>query len=75
MGVVSGEFGRVELYAERKTAMQAWLEDPRDRVRTFAEGYIRDLDRRIDEEQRFVEASIAIRKLDYGEELDGEAGE
>ena len=72
-GVVSGEFGFVDLYAARKTTMQAWLADARERVRAFGQGHISELDRSITGEQRSAETSIALRKLDYDEELDDDA--
>ena len=74
-GVVSGTFGFAELHAERKTLLEPWLDDPSDTVRTFASEQIRELDRWMAAETRSAEASIALRKLQYGEELDGrEAG-
>ena len=65
-----GEFGMVEFFMQQKALMQEWLEDPRERVRTFAEHRIRSLDHRITGEQRAAETSIAMRKLEFGEELD-----
>ena len=73
--VASGEFGFVELYTERKAAIELWLEDPRERVRAFAEPYIRDLERSIARELKSAEASIASRKLDHGEDLDDQTDE
>ena len=72
-GVVAGEFGMVEFFTQQKASMQDWFDDPRDRVRVFAEARIRSLDHRIIREQRMAETSIAMRKLDFGEELDDEA--
>jgi ppGpp synthetase/RelA/SpoT-type nucleotidyltranferase len=70
-GVVSGEFGFAELHIERKALLEPWLADPSERVRMFAADQIRELDRWIAAENRSAEASIALRKLEYGEELDG----
>ena len=70
-GVVSGEFGFAELHIARKALLEPWLADPSERVRIFATDQIRELDRRIAAENRSAEASIALRKLEYGEELDG----
>ena len=70
-GVVSGEFGFAELHSERKALLKAWLADPSEMVQIFAIEQIRDLDRWIAAENRSAEASIALRKLNYGEELDG----
>ncbi len=69
-GVVSGEFGFAELHIERKALLEPWLADPSERVRMFATDQIRELDRSIAAENRSAEASIALRKLEYGEELD-----
>lgn len=69
-GVVPGEFGFAELHIERKALLEPWLADPSERVRMFATDQIRKLDRRIAAENRSAEASIALRKLEYGEELD-----
>jgi ppGpp synthetase/RelA/SpoT-type nucleotidyltranferase len=74
-GVVSGEFGFAQLHEERKELLTAWLVDPSEAVRAFATKQIRDLDRSIAAESRAAEASIALRKLDYGEELDGDGQE
>lgn len=71
-GVVCGEFGSAELHAERKVLLQDWLADPSETVKNFATERIRELDRWIALEHRSAEASIARRKLDYGEELDGD---
>ena len=38
-GVVSGEFGMVEVHQEKKDSVLVWLEDPRPKVRAFAEQY------------------------------------
>ncbi|MEQ7993518.1 GTP pyrophosphokinase [Xanthomonas hortorum] len=71
-GVVSGAFGFAELHAERKALLEAWLADPSEAVRTFASEQIRERDRWIAAENRSAEASLALRKLNYGEELDGD---
>ncbi|OZA28417.1 MAG: hypothetical protein B7X93_07380 [Hydrogenophilales bacterium 17-61-9] len=68
-GVVSGEFGFANLYTRRKELLEPWLADPSEKVRIFANEEIRDLDRQIAAENRSADASIALRKLDYGEEL------
>lgn len=69
-GVVSGEFGFADLHAGRKAMLEAWLADPSETVQTFAAEHIRELDRWIAAANRSAEASIALRKLEYGEELD-----
>ena len=71
-GVISGVFGFARLHAERKTLLDPWLADPSETVRTFAAEQIRELDQWIAAETRSAEALIAQRKLDHGEELDGD---
>lgn len=68
-GGVRGEFGFSDLYAERKKLLAPWLEDENETVRTFAADLIGDLDRWIASENRSAQASIALRRLDYGEDL------
>jgi len=70
-GVVRGQFGFVELYTERKKIIEAWLDDQSESVGRFAAEHIRELERWIAAENRSAEASLALRKLEYGEELDG----
>ena len=50
-GVVSGEFGMVEVYQRKKEEMQSWHTDPRSKVRAFANAHIPALDRSIAAEQ------------------------
>lgn len=69
-GVVTGAFGFAELYARRKALLEPWLRDENDAVKAFAASHIRYLERQIAAEVRAAEASIALRKLSYGEELD-----
>jgi len=64
-GVVSGEFGFVEVFTKKKQEMADWLADPDVHVRAFAEKYMLFLDRRIAAEQRRSEENIALRKRMY----------
>jgi ppGpp synthetase/RelA/SpoT-type nucleotidyltranferase len=73
-GVVSGEFGFAELHERRKALLQPWLTDQNERVRAFAEGQVRRLEQRIAAEVRSAEASIALRRLNFGEELGDREG-
>ncbi|MCK7509507.1 MAG: hypothetical protein MZV70_39380 [Desulfobacterales bacterium] len=70
-GVVRGEFGFAEPphRAQGIARTVAWRSERR--VRMFATDQIRELDQLIAAENRSAEASIALRKLEYGEELDG----
>lgn len=69
-GVISGQFGFAELYAERKQMLTLWMDDENERVRDFARSEIRDLDAQIAAEYRSAEASIATRKLNFDEDAD-----
>lgn len=68
-GVVRGEFGFADLHERRKALLEPWLADENERVRAFAQSQIRQLEQSIAAETRSAEASIALRKLSYGEEL------
>ncbi len=70
-GVVSGEFGFADLHAGRKALLQPWLEDESEGVRVFARSQIRILEQREAAEVRSAEASIALRRLQYGEDVEG----
>jgi len=65
-GVVSGEFGFVELYKKRRDQITNWLGDERPRVREFAEKHIRSLERRIAAEKRRAEQDYELRKRNWG---------
>lgn len=68
-GMVFGEFGLADQHADRKALLKPWLDDPSENVRAFASAQIRELDTWIASDTRSAEASIAMRKLSYGEEL------
>jgi ppGpp synthetase/RelA/SpoT-type nucleotidyltranferase len=54
-GVLSGQFGRVEAYREKKKDLLPWLDDSRLKVREFAKAYVNKMDQSIAQEQRFAE--------------------
>jgi len=66
-GVVSGEFGFVELHQGRRVEMEAWLLDEDERVRLFAEGRLQRLNLVIASEQRRASEQLELRKRYYGE--------
>ena len=66
-GVVSGEFGMVDALRGKKAEMVAWFDDPRPRVKTFAEAYIRHLDQRMASERRSAEQRKELRKRNFDE--------
>ena len=67
-GVISGEFGMVQAYERKKQEVEDWLNDPRPKVRSFAEKYQRHLDRAIAAEQRRSEADYELRRRNWPEE-------
>lgn len=66
-GMLSGEFGLVELYQRRKSELEGWLSDDRQRVREFAERRRQQLDLRIAAEQRRSLEGLELHKRRYGE--------
>ena len=66
-GVISGEFGFVEVYKMKKQEITLWLDDPSEKIQTFASNRIAELDRIIAYEQRRAQEDVEMRKRDYGE--------
>lgn len=66
-GVVSGEYGMAEAYERKRLEVLDWLQDPDDRIRTFAVKYISELETMRDSEKARAEESIALRKFNYRE--------
>jgi hypothetical protein len=64
-GVVSGEFGLVEAYKQKRESLVPWLSDEDEKVRAFAAQYIKSLDLQIAAEQRRSEEDIEMRKRMY----------
>lgn len=74
-GVVSGEFGLVEAYKQRREALVPWLSDDNKNVKEFAARYTKSLDFQIAAEQRRSEEDIEMRKRLYDAPSDdGEQG-
>lgn len=69
-GVVSGQFGFVEVYQRKKEEAEPWLSDDRPKVCAFAERCQRSLDRAIAAEQRRSEADYELRRRDWPGEDD-----
>ncbi len=67
-GVVTGEYGFVERHEQQLERVRTWLADENERVRAFAEEHIRYLERAIAAETRRAEASLAARRLEFGED-------
>lgn len=64
--VVSGEFGMVQLYKNRRDRVLDWMHDPREKVRRFATDFVHRLENNIAAEQKRAEDDIADRKAKYG---------
>ena len=70
-----GEFGVANTYQAKADQLRTWLEDDNNRVSTFAAREIRSLERMVAVETRRAQEDIAMRKLQYGESLDGNESE
>ena len=66
-GVVTGEYGMAEAYERKRLEVLEWLQDPDERIRTFATNYISELEVMRDSENARAEESIVLRKFNYGE--------
>lgn len=66
-GVVSGEYGMADAYERKRLEVLDWLQDPDDRIRTFAVKYVSELEAMRDSERARAEESIALRKFNFGE--------
>lgn len=64
-GVVTGQFGFVEAYQQKKDQVSHWLDDSRPKVRAFAGRYQRSLDRAIAAEQRRSEVDYELRRREW----------
>lgn len=60
-GVVSGEFGLVEGYRQRRVQVEAWTADERPKIRAFAERFVRRMEQSIAAEQRRAEEQREMR--------------
>ena len=68
-GVVSGEYGFVDLYTKRKAIVDGWKTDERANVRAFAEAFSKVMENAINGQRRRADDSIAMRRLEYGEDV------
>jgi hypothetical protein len=67
-GVVSGEFGFVEVHAHRKELIERYRDDPRPKVQTYARERARDLAQHMAWDQRRAARDVAARRREWGEE-------
>lgn len=72
-GMSEGEFGRVNALEAKKTRLDAWRNDPSERVQGFVKEAIHNLDQRIASETRRTQAMLASRRMQYGEDPTGSA--
>jgi hypothetical protein len=66
-GVVSGEFGFVDLNQQKRAEIEPWLTDESERVRTFAIERIQSLELAISAEKRRASERLELGKRTYGE--------
>jgi ppGpp synthetase/RelA/SpoT-type nucleotidyltranferase len=67
-GVVSGEFGFVEVHALRKGLIERYQDDPRPKVQAYARDRARDLAQHMAWEQRRAAHEVARRRREWDEE-------
>jgi hypothetical protein len=70
-GVVSGEYGFADAREEKKQQLSDWLTDKDENVQKFAKSFFHQMDLEIASERRRAEEQIALRKLEYGEDIVG----
>ncbi len=68
-----GEFGPAQTYQAKVELFDPWLDDKNTRVAKFAAREIRNLKNMVASENRRAQEGIAMRKLQYGEPLEGDA--
>jgi ppGpp synthetase/RelA/SpoT-type nucleotidyltranferase len=66
-GVVAGEFGFVEAETEQQARLKVWLDDPRPKVKAFAEAQIRRAEQSMAWEQRRAQRDVEQMRRDWGE--------
>ncbi len=64
-GVLRGEFGYVEAHATQKAKLEPWLNDPRERVKAFAQHQIGELEKSMAWEQRRAERDHEARRREW----------
>ncbi|MCF6343733.1 MAG: hypothetical protein L3J15_03505, partial [Devosiaceae bacterium] len=68
-GVLSGEYGFAEARAEKKRQLSDWLTDEDKNIKDFAKNLFHRMDLEIASDRRRAEEQIALRKLEYGEDI------
>jgi len=67
-GVVSGEFGFVDVYNRRKELIERYRDDPRPRVQAYAQDRARELAQHMAWEQRRAARDVAQRRREWNED-------
>ncbi|MBN1974873.1 MAG: hypothetical protein JW787_14630 [Sedimentisphaerales bacterium] len=65
-GIVTGEYGLVEIYKQKINEIQPWLRDKSVKVKEFAQNYIAALEKSIEYEKKLADEDIILRKHKYG---------
>ncbi|MXX06725.1 MAG: hypothetical protein F4Z71_08195 [Gammaproteobacteria bacterium] len=71
-GMMTGEFGGAETYQEKIELLKPWLDDKNTRVAKFAAREISSLTKLVASENRHAQGQIAMRRIQYGEPLEGD---
>jgi len=66
MGVVSGEYGFVEGFKNKKEEIQSWKKDKNKAIKLFVKKYEDYLDKRIVDEKKQADEDIELRKRQFG---------
>jgi hypothetical protein len=69
-GIVRGAFGMTEAYQRKVAEIERWQSDARPKVRDFALTYMKSMQQSIAAEHNRSEQDVAMRKLEWGKDLD-----
>ena len=71
---MTGEFGGAQTYRAKVEFLKPWLDEENPRIAMFATREIASLKNMVASEHRRAQERIAMRKLQYGEPLEGDDG-
>lgn len=69
-GVVSGEYGMVSAFENKRAAIASWQSDESPKVQAFARWLTENLEHMIDFEKQRADEDLALRKYKFGEGKD-----
>ena len=69
-GLLRGDFGMVEAYQRKVAEIKPWQSDTRPKVRSFAQSYANSMQQSIAAAQSQSEQDVAMRRLEWDEDLD-----